>query len=218
MQVTTKMEYLRRLHECNERRMSFRQAFFALGIVNDNKPLRQLNDEEIFSALANWAIHKLPILHSMILRIKVDGAIYQTVVRRCQRRLRVGKIVRVTGPGGIAYDWPEETKYDSLDVSIIENSVYRANTVNVERGYDLSVRERTQQAQEQADELILEERSQPEEQADVHDEERSQSEEEQADDISWDIPRISMRQTERNCWEVVLTEEERELINEFLEI
>jgi len=26
------------------------------------------------------------------------------------------------------------------------------------------------------------------------------------------------RQTQENCWEVVLTEEERELINEFLEM
>ena len=202
------MEYLRRLHECNERRMNFRQAFLSLGIVNDSKPLRQLNDEETFSALANWAIHKLPILHTMILRINVDGAIYQTVVRNSKRQLRVGKIVRVTGPGGIGYDWPEETKYDSLDVSIIENSVYRANIINVERGHDLSVRERTQQAQEQADDIIL----------DISAEERSQPEEEQADEISWDIPRITMRQTERNCWEVVLTKEERELIDEFLEI
>ena len=31
------------------------------------------------------------------------------------------------------------------------------------------------------------------------------------------IPSIKMRETEKNCWEVVLTEEERELINEFLE-
>jgi len=27
-----------------------------------------------------------------------------------------------------------------------------------------------------------------------------------------------MRQTQENCWEVILTEEERELIEEFLEI
>jgi len=90
--------------------------------------------------------------------------------------------------------------------------------ISIERGYDLSVKERIQQAQEQADELIMEERSQPEEdQANGHDEERPQSEEEQAGDISWNIPKIAMRHTERDCWEVVLTEEEKELINEFLE-
>jgi len=54
MQVATTMEeYLRRLHECNKRRMSFRQAFLSLGIVDDSTPLRQLSDAETFSALAN---------------------------------------------------------------------------------------------------------------------------------------------------------------------
>jgi len=56
----------------------------------------------------------------MVLRAKDNGAIYQTVIRNCRRQLRVGKIVRVTGPGGTAYDWPEETTYDSLDVSIMK--------------------------------------------------------------------------------------------------
>ena len=229
MQAATRMEHLRRLDECNERRMSFRQAFLSLGMLNDCKSLKQLTAEEEFSALVNWALHKLPLFQSMILRINVDGAIYQTVVRKSQGHLRVGKIVRVTGPGGIAYVWPEQTKYDSLEVAIINDSVRRANEVNVERGHDLSVIERTQQAQEQSDELIMEERMQleerrtamrnkvglqsEEEQAD----EGSQSEEKQADDVPWAIPKITMRQTERNFWEVVLTEEERELINEFLE-
>jgi len=49
-------------------------------------------------------------------------------------------------------------------------------------------------------------------------EEDIQSEEELSNDVSWNIPKITMRQTEPNCWEVVLTEEEKELINEFLEI
>jgi len=40
------MEFLRRLHECNEQLLSFRQAFLSLGMVNDSKPLKQLNDEE----------------------------------------------------------------------------------------------------------------------------------------------------------------------------
>jgi len=40
----------------------------------------------------------------------------------------------------------------------------------------------------------------------------------QAAETSWEIPQIRMRQTQENCWEVVLTEEERELIDEFLEI
>ena len=149
----------------------------------------------------------------MVLRAKDNGAIYQTVIRNCRRQLRVGKIVRVTGP--------EETTYDSLDVSIIESSICRANVINVERGYDLSVLERTQQAQEQADDLVLSEaNSQPQEEQndDEYEEERLQPEEERAVDVTRNIPRITMRQTDRNCWEVVLTEEERELINEFLDV
>jgi len=49
-------------------------------------------------------------------------------------------------------------------------------------------------------------------------EEDIQSEEELPNGVSWNIPKITMRQTEHNCWEVTLTEEERELIDESLEI
>jgi len=45
--ATTMEEYLNYLHECNARRMTFKQAFSALGMVDKNKPLKQLNDEEI---------------------------------------------------------------------------------------------------------------------------------------------------------------------------
>jgi len=151
---STMEEYLHELHECNARRMSFRQTFNALGMVDRNKPLKQLNDKELFGALVNWAIHKMPKLHSMVLRVK-HGAIYQTVLVKDSRNLRVGKLVRVTGPGGIAYDWPESTRYGSLNVSIIEASVYRANVINVEKGHDMDVLEKTQQAQEQFDESMI---------------------------------------------------------------
>ena len=33
-----------------------------------------------------------------------------------------------------------------------------------------------------------------------------------------EYPRSKLRETEKNCWEVVLTEEEMELINEFLQV
>jgi len=36
--------------------------------------------------------------------------------------------------------------------------------------------------------------------------------------LEYHISKIMLRQTQENCWEVVLTEEERELIDEFLEI
>jgi len=224
MQVATAMEefpdlameeYLNDLHECNARRMSFRQAFSALGMVDKNKPLKQLNDKELFGALVNWAIHKMPKLHSMVLRVK-HGAIYQTVLVKDSRNLRVGKLVRVTGHGGIAYDWPESTRYGSLDVSIIEASVHRANVINVEKGYDMNVPERTQQAQEQIDELMIKDFKQ-EQQIIKSDEGDIQQEEASTSGAPWKTPKITLRQTEHNCWQVVLTEEEQELINEFLE-
>jgi len=195
--ATTMEEYLNYLHECNVRRMTFKQAFSALGMVDKNKPLKQLNDEETFSALVNWAIHKLPKLHSMVLRI-THGAVYQTVLLKSKKSLRVGKLVRVTGPGGTAYDWPESTRYESLDVSIIEDSIHRANVINVERGHDLSVIERQQQAQEQADELMIEESLQ-EQQTSEYVEEEIQPEEELTNGVPWTTPKITMRQTEHNC-------------------
>jgi len=203
-------EYLNYLRECNERRITFKQAFSALGMVDKNKPLKQLTNEETFSALVNWALHRMPKLHSITLRI-VHGDIYQTVLLKSLTRIRVGKLVRVTGPGGTAYDWPPNTKYESLEVAIIEESVHRADVINVEQGYDISMIEKGPQAQEQTDELAMEESAQETEQATEHDEE------EQNDEMFGDIPRMAMRQTGPDQWQVILTEEERELINELLE-
>jgi len=211
----TMEEYLNYLHECNARRMTFKQAFSALGMADKNKPLKQLNDKELFGALANWAIHKLPKLHSMVFRV-THGAVYQTVLMKSLKHLRVRKLVRVTGPGGTAYDWPESTRYESLDVSIIDTSVYRANVINVKQGYDRSVLERTQQAQEQADELMIGEYPQEQQMSD-DDEEEIQPERASTSGAPWQTPKITLRQTENNCWQVVLTEEEQDLINEFLE-
>jgi len=75
-----------------------------------------------------------------------------------------------------------------LDVSIIKKSAFRANVINLERGCELNI------------------------------EGTSRSVEEQAAGIPWEIPSITMRQTQENCWEVVSTQDERELIDEFLEI
>jgi len=49
------------------------------------------------------------------------------------------------------------------------------------------------------------------------DEEEIQPEEASTSGEPWKTPKITLRQTEHNCWQVVLTEEERELIDEFLE-
>ena len=207
----TMEEYLNYLEECSARRMGFKQAFGALGMADKNKPLKQLNDKESFSALVNWAIHRMPRLHSMVLRVKY-GAVYQAIIVKSLKNLRVGKLERVAEPGGIAYEWPEDTRYDSLEVEIINASVQRANEFNAQRGYDKSVLQRTLQAQKQAEQIMSEECPQ-----DPQSEEEMEQEEASTSEKPWKTPKITLRQDESNVWQVVLTEQERELIDEFLE-
>ena len=207
----TMEEYLNNLYECNARRMSFKQAFSALGMIDKNKPLKQLNDKELFSALANWAINELPKMHSMILRV-THGATYQTILVKSLKNLRVGRLVKVTGPGGVAYDWPETTRYDSLNLSTITASVHRANEINEEKGVDMNALERKQQVQEQIDEVFKQEpQESPNREEEVSIEAASTS------GMPWSTPKITLRQTEPNCWQVILNKEEQELIDEFLE-
>jgi len=206
----TMEEYLNYLEECGARRMAFRHAFGALGMVDKNTPLKQLNDKELFSTLVNWAINRMPRLHSMVLRVKY-GAVYQAIIVKSLKNLRVGKLERVAEPGGIAYDWPETTRYDSLEVEIIKASAQRANEINAQKGYDKNALERAHNTQKQADKIMNEECPQdPQPEEEVRQEGASTSGE-------TSMPRITLRQNEPNIWEVVLTEQERELIEEFLE-
>ena len=88
--------------------------------------------------------------------------------------------------------------------------------INVEKGADLSVLERTQQAQEQIDELLIEEfKQEPQESKYV--EEEIPTETASTSVMPWNTPKITLRQTRHNCWQVVLNKEEQELIDEFLE-
>jgi len=105
----------------------------------------------------------------------------------------VGKITRKDYPGAIGYDWPEETVYDSLKVDVITASVMRAEIINVAKmnGKLLSRQEVAEQENPQIDW-----NSKTQEQS----------------------PQIKLVQTERNCWDAVLTEEERNLIEEFLDV
>jgi len=96
-------------------------------------------------------------------------------------------------PGAILYDWPEEMKYELLDVETITISEIRADIVNVAKmeGRLLTAQQITELVNPQ---------------------------------IDWNYqpqvkyPQIRLMQTERNCWDVVLTEEERNLIGEFMDI
>jgi len=187
------MEYLRRLHECHTKNITFKQAFFKLGMTEDNKPMKQLNDKEEFSTLANWALNKLPMFHSMDLRLKVNGTIYQTTWYKCGRQVRAGRVTRKDYQGAIGYDWPEEIGYDSLTVDVITASVMRAEIINM--------------AKKNGNLLSREEIAEQENlQSDWNSGTREQT------------PQIRLVRTDRNCWDVVLTQEERNLISEFLDV
>jgi len=126
------MENLRKLQECNKRNITFKQAFYKLGMTDDDKTMKELNEKEEFSALVNWALNKLPSFHSINLRQRVNDEIYQTPIHKCEKGMRVGKPMSKTRcQGAITYDWPEEMKYETLDVKAITNSIIRADAINL---------------------------------------------------------------------------------------
>ena len=131
----------------------------------------------------------------MTLRADMEGITYETIVYKDQYKIRVGKI-KTCGPGVIRYNWREGLLYCSLDLREINEGIQRANTIN-ETGMA-----RQQIQQEQVMDI-------------------SQPELVNGDSEIWaitaNIPRIRMRETDTNCWEVVLNEEERQLIDEFLQ-
>ena len=194
------MENLKRLQECNKRNMSFKQAFFQLGMTGFNKTLRELNEEEEFSALVNWTLNKLPPFHSIDLRHKVNGEIYQTSIHKSERGIRVGKPTFKTNYiGAIMYDWPEEMKYETLNVDAITNSITRADAINLaktQEGSFIPVQRMPQLLNPKEEEGLIEL--------------------EQQQQVA--SQQISLIQTDRNCWNVVLTEEERNLLGELLDI
>jgi len=174
--------------------MTFKQAFFQFGMTDYDKALKELNEKEEFSALVNWALNKLPQFHSMDLRHRVNDEIYQTSIHKSGRHLVVGKpILKINHPGTILYDWYEEPTYESLNVGIITNSVLRADIINAAKmeGRLLTARQITEMMNPQIDWTY-----QPQVES----------------------PQTKLVQTERNCWDAVLTEEERNIIGKFLDI
>ena len=197
------MNDLQKLQLCHERKITFKQAFFYKGISDENVPLKQFKDKEEFSALVNWALHSLFEDEDMILRLKEKGLIYQTILHKTGRKIRVGAIRQIYGTGAMKYDWPDEIKYHSLFLGEIKASVKRADVIND------AITNRQAMRHEQA------ERPRNERQVEMPSEETPGSSSMQ--DSLPTIPNIRLRETETNLWEVVMTEEEKELIAEFLE-
>ena len=61
-------------------------------MVDGSVPLKHLSAKEEFSALVNWIRHDLPEYQNMELRIEEEGMIYQTILRKHRREIRVGTI------------------------------------------------------------------------------------------------------------------------------
>jgi len=99
------------------------------------------------------------------------------------------------GPGAIRYDWLPGTNYYSLTLREIQVSMWRADIIN-----DGKMR-----GQEITQEMMMQHTEMP------------RGETSRVMSTTSGVPSIRMREVEENRWEVVLTEEERELINEFLE-
>jgi len=198
------MGELQKLQLCHERKITFKQAFFYKGMSDENAPLKQLKDQEEFSALVNWALHNLVKDEDMILRVKEKGFIYQTILHKTDRKIRVGRITQIYGTGAMKYDWPDEIKYHSLSSGEINASAKRANVINE------AITNRQVMMHQQA------ERPRDERQVEMPNAETPGSSSTQ--DFLPTIPNIRLRETEPNLWEVVMTEEEKELIAEFLEV
>jgi len=198
------MNDLQKLHLCHERRITFKQAFFCKGMSDESVPLNQLKDKEEFSALVNWAIHSLVKDEDMTLRIRQEGFIYQTILHKTDWKIRVGRIKQIYGTGAMRYNWPAEVTYHSLSLCEINASAQRADVIN-----DAITNRRATMHQQ-------EERPRDERRDEVQNEEMPESSSSQ--DFLPTIPNIRLRETETNLWEVVMTEEEKELIAEFLEV
>jgi len=165
-----------------------------------DKTLRELNEKEEFSALVNWSLNKLPPFHSMDLRHKVNDEIYQTPIHKEERKLRVGKpVMKTKYAGAITYDWSEEMKYETLDVDAITASMIRADAINLKK-----IQEESLITVQRISALLN------------HEVEEGSIEMEQQQQVT--SQHISLVQTDRNCWNVVLTEEERNLLGELLDI
>ena len=104
----------------------------------------------------------------------------------------------------MSYDWPDEIKYHSLFLGEINARAKRADVINA------AITNRQAMMHQQA------ERPRDERQVEMSNEETPGSSSPQ--DFLPTIPNIRLRETEPNIWEVVMTEEEKELIAEFLEV
>jgi len=120
---------------------------------------------------------------------------YETTVHKDQYKIRVGEI-KTCGPGVIRYDWREGPLYCSLNLWEINEGIQRADIIN---------KARIEKQKEQQEPVV-----------EGHQRELVNVDAEILA-ITSNVPNIRMQKNDKNCWEIVLTEEERQLIDEFLQ-
>ena len=120
---------------------------------------------------------------------------YETTVHKDQYKIRVGEI-KTCGPGVIRYDWREGLLYCSLNLWEINEGIQRADIIN---------KARIEKQKEQQEPVV-----------EGHQRELVNVDAEILA-ITSNVPNIRMQKNDKNCWEIVLTEEERQLIDEFLQ-
>jgi len=158
-----------------------------------DKPLKTLTEKEEFSALANWALNKLPPFQTMNLRQSVNGELYQTTLHKSRRKIVVGKpTLKTSHDETIRYDWPEEITYDTLSVDVITESTVRADIINLAK----------KEGRQLPTEPIIE---------------RASSQLDGNYQLPMESAQASILQTDRNYWKE-LTEEERNMLGELLDI
>ena len=136
----------------------------------------------------NWAINQLPSYESMDLRYQVNDTVYQTNIHKRARETRVGNAVAKAKHAGAI-------TYDWPEQVTYETLDVNTITISMLRADIINDAKKSGQL---LPEQEVTEQVNPQ--------------------IDWNIQPVEGFQMGENGWNGVLREEERELINEFLEV
>ena len=128
------MEILRMLRDCHKGNSSVKKTFCWVGFSKPSqldKPIKDMNEEEEFSCVMNWIMHKMPQREAVIIRFEVLGHAYQAKIGHNGQRLYVNKpILMPTINKPTFYDWEREETYHTLTADKIRNSTQKADQLN----------------------------------------------------------------------------------------
>jgi len=132
------MELLQLFQDCLIKTTTVKQAFEHLGlnkIMGKYEILKALDEEAEFACLINWIIHRMPTEQKLKIRFKVTNEVYQVSIRRHNRNLHVESLKSLTKEGKdfMLYDWREETTYNTLTSTKINEAIEGADLENAKR-------------------------------------------------------------------------------------